>query len=249
MLRSVKSLGSQELKARDGEIGHCKDFLFDDQFWTVRYMVANTGSWLTGRKVLISPMSIAGSDWKNKFFEINLTKDEIEHAPPLDEDAPVSRQYEIRWTKHYSTTAYWVGPYAWGSSEYPIGLPPQGVKDDIVINPDVDQDKNLRSASEIIGYKISASDDEIGHVEDFILDDENWTIRYIVVDTRNWLPGRKVLVSHLWIEFISWPARKVMVNLTREQIENSPEYDPSAPVNREYEEQLYDYYGRPKYWK
>ena len=249
MLRSVKSMSGQALKARDGEIGSSKDFLFDDQFWTIRYMVANTGSWLTGRKVLISPMSISRSGWKNMRFEIDMSKDEIASAPPLDEDAPVSRQYEIRWVKHYSATPYWIGPYAWGSSEYPIGLPGQGVKDDIVINPDVDQDKNLRSASEVIGYKISASDDEIGHVEDFILNDDNWTIRYMVVDTRNWIPGRKVLISHLWIEFISWPERKVMVNLTKKQVENSPVYDPSAPVNREYEEQLYDYYGRPKYWK
>jgi len=249
MRRSINSLTGYALKARDGEIGRCKDFLFDDQFWTIRYMVANTGTWLTGKKVLISPESIKRSDWKNGFFEIDLTMAEIEHAPLLDDDAPVSRQYEIRMARHYSTTAYWVGPYAWGSSEYPIGLPPQGVPDDIVINPDVDQDQNLRSASEITGYTISAADDEIGHVDDFILDDENWSIRYMVVDTRNWLPGRKVLISHLWIEFISWPERKVSVNLTGEQIENSPVYDPRAPVNREYEEQLYDYYGRPKYWK
>lgn len=249
MLRSVNSLGSQALKARDGQIGHCKDFLFDDQFWTVRYMVANTGSWLTGKKVLISPMSISHFEWENRRFEVDLTRDEIASAPPIEEDAPVSRQYEIRWAKHFSTTPYWIGPYAWGTSEYPIGLPKQGVRDDIVINPDIDQDKNLRSANEIIGYKISASDEEFGHVEDFILDDENWTIRYMVVDTRNWLPGRQVLISHLWIEFISWQGRKVMVSLTKKQIENSPAYDPSAPVNREYEEQLYDYYGRPKYWR
>jgi hypothetical protein len=107
----------------------------------------------------------------------------------------------------------------------------------------------LRSANELVGYHIKAVDGEIGHVEEFILDDESWTVRYLVVDTRNWLPGKKVLVPPAWIESADCLQETVTFDLTKGQIERSPEYDPSAPVNREYENLLYDFYGRPRYWE
>jgi hypothetical protein len=106
----------------------------------------------------------------------------------------------------------------------------------------------LRSIQELQGYKISVLDGNIGHVEEFIADDSNWFIRYMVVDTKNWLPGRKVLIAPDWIEQVSWNDSKFYVDLPRELIKDSPEYDPAAPVNRQYEARLYDYYGRPKYW-
>lgn len=109
-------------------------------------------------------------------------------------------------------------------------------------------DPHLRSAREVIGYHIQAKNGDIGHVEDFIVDDEAWAIRYMVVDTQNWLPGKKVLVAPVWIESIHWAEAKVRVTLTRAKIKKSPEFDPAAPVNREYEDRLYDFYGRPKYW-
>jgi hypothetical protein len=111
-----------------------------------------------------------------------------------------------------------------------------------------ESDPHLRSTREVIGYHIQARDGEIGHVEDLIVEDETWFIRYLVIDTRNWLPGRKVLVAPAWAEQISWIHRKVYLDLGRESIKNSPEFDPSIPVNREYEVQLYDFYGRPYYW-
>jgi hypothetical protein len=102
---------------------------------------------------------------------------------------------------------------------------------------------------EVTGYNIQTTEDEIGLVEDFILDDESWAIRYMVVNTRKWLPGRKVLIAPAWINSIDWAEKNVKVFLSSEQVKNSPEYDASTPVNREYEMQLYDFYGRPKYWK
>jgi hypothetical protein len=246
MYRSANSLASYAINAIDGQMGTCRDFLFDDQFWTVRYLVVNTGNWLTGKKVLISPIFIEGADWPNNLFDVNLTKAQVENTPLLEADAPVSRQYEIRWATHHGISPYWVGPLVWGASDTPSGLLAQTVTTN---QGDSDQDRHLRSVNEVVGYSISASDTEIGHVEDFILDDENWSVRYLVINTGNWLIGRKVLVSHLWIEFVSWSERIVSVNLTTDQIENSPVYDPAAPVNREYEERLYDYYGRPRYWE
>ncbi len=108
-------------------------------------------------------------------------------------------------------------------------------------------DVHLRSAAKVTGYHIEATDGEIGHVEDFIIDDETWEIRYMVVDTRNRLPGKKVLIAPRWIHQVSWDNSKVYVNLSREAIENEPEYH-SDDFNREYEEKLHDRYGWPKYW-
>jgi uncharacterized protein YrrD len=249
MYRSAQSMINYEINAFDGNLGHCKDFLFDDQFWTVRYLVVNTGNWLTGRKVLITPASIERADWANNMFDVNLTKEQIENAPLLDEDAPVSRQYEISWTAHYGLSPYWLGPLTWGATDKPGELLVNGKRTDATNDSDENRDKNLRSVDEIVGYRIHGSDNELGKVEDFILDDECWSVRYLVVNTGNWLVGRKVLISHLWIEFVSWMERSVTVNLTADQVENSPEYDPTAPVNRMYEERLYDYYGRPRYWE
>jgi hypothetical protein len=111
------------------------------------------------------------------------------------------------------------------------------------------QDPNLRSSKEVISYEIQVRDGEIGHVDDFILDDQIWIIRYLVIDTGNWLPDKKVLIAPLWIKWISHADQKVNVDLKKQAIQFSPDFDPSKPVNREYEEVLYDYYGRPRYWK
>ena len=109
-------------------------------------------------------------------------------------------------------------------------------------------DVHLRSANEVRGYHIQGSDDAIGHVEDFIVDDETWQVRYLVIDTSNWWFGKKALVAPHWASRVSWEERKVHVDLSRQTIKNSPEWNASAAVNREYEARLYDYYGRPLYW-
>jgi len=249
MLRSAKDLNGYVLKATDDEIGRCKDFLFDDEEWTVRYMVADTGKWLPGRKVLISPISLGEPDWTSRVFPITLNKEQVENAPSLSEDAPVSRQYEARWFKYYRYPYYWGGDGLWGPGVEPAGLAAGERGFAETVEEEDLGDSHLRSVDEVAGYHIQATDGEIGHVEDFILDDLNWTLRYVVVDTRNWLPGRKVLVAPVWVDSVDWAKEKAIVDLTREDVKNSPEYDPAAPVNREYEARLYDFYGRPKYWK
>lgn len=253
MLRSIKEIINYTLKAQDGEIGKCKDFLFDDEYWTIRYMVADTGKWLPGRKVLISPMSLEEPQWSTRQFPVRLTKKEIENSPPLDEDAPVSRLYEKRHFDYYSWPYYWAGGSIWGTMPYPYvpatPLPAEELERMKERTENIKpEESHLRSVQEIKGYHIKAENGEVGHVEDFIVEVGVWTIRYMVVDTRNWLPGRKVLVSPGWIEEISWPENEVSAALTVEAIKGGPEYDPSQPVNREYEIRLYDYYGRPKYW-
>jgi hypothetical protein len=248
MLRSIDEVRGYALKAVDGEIGRCKDFLFDDEQWTIRYMVADTGKWIPGRQVLISPMSLRDPDWSSRNLPVDLTKKQVEEAPPLKDDEPVSRQHEVRLHTYYGYPYYWIGAGVWGLEATPEALR-AAAEEGVTVPPEPEGDPHLRSIDEVEGYRIQASDGEIGHVEDLIVDDETWTLRYLVVDTRNWLPGRKVLVSPSWVDDIDALQAKTFVDLTKDQVENSPEYDPRTPINRDYEVRLYDFYGRPAYWR
>ena len=247
MLRNVSEILNYVLLARDGEIGRCKDFLFDDEKWTIRYMVADTRKWLPGRKVLISPISLGKPDWSTRRFEVELTRRQIEDSPLLDEDAPVSRQYEILYGNYFGTSSYWDGANVWGSHPNPALL--RGELDKLATEFEGPEENHLRSVKEVNGYHIQAADGDIGHVEDFVVDDEIWALRYVVVDTRNWLPGRKVLVSPQWAVAVDWAEEKLRVDLTTDTIKDSPEYEPLAPIDRDYESILHDHYGRPFYWK
>ena len=251
MLRSFNELQNYVLEATDGEIGRCKDFLFDDAEWKIRYMVADTRKWLPGRKILISPENLEKPDWLWKRFPVNLSRQKIKESPPLEIDAPVSRQYETSWSHHFGLPQYWLGPGGWGTVYHPAedvtDRQAEGQKD-IQQAAVENNDSHLRSTAEVIGYHIQATDDEIGHVADLFMDDQTWKLSYIVVDTRNWLPGRKVLVAPNWADGISWSRRKVFLSLPKEKIKNSPEYDPAEPPNRKYEEPLHHYYGFPPYW-
>jgi uncharacterized protein YrrD len=249
MLRSVKELRDYVLAAKDGEIGRCKDFLFDDSAWTIRYMLADTGKWLPKRKVLISPVSVGEGEWKSQLLPVALTKDEIEKSPQIDADAPVSREYEREWHEHYNWAPYWHGTGVWGAEMIPRALAREVAKGTATLEKHELPAHNLRSTREVTGYHIQATDDEIGHVEDFILDDKSWMLRYIVVDTRNWLPGKKVIIPPKWVTRIEWDDRLLHVDVSRDMVKNGPKFDPGAAVNREYEARLYDYYGRPKYWE
>jgi hypothetical protein len=247
MLHKVSEIHNSVLEALDGEIGRCKDFLFDERFWTVRYMVADTGKWLSGRKVLISPISLGRPDWRSGRLPVKLSREKIKGSPPLETDQPISRQYEIRWFDYFGWPYYWLGPGAWGAVPNPADLYEQ--QQEARPEPIEPEANHLRSTEEVDGYHIAARDGDIGHVEDFLVEADSWSIRYLVVDTRNWLPGRKVLVAVDWADNIDWREKKVHIDLDRDQIEDSPEYDPSAPPDRDFETALYNYYGFPPYWE
>jgi len=246
MLNIAKTLKGYKLGSLDGDIGRVKEFYFDDRYWTIRYLVADTGNWLTSRHVLISPYALGTMNDAEQNISINLTKKQIENSPSLDSDKPVSRQFEDEYYQYYGWPMYWSGPYAWGNSPHIVrdrnawsGLT-QSVRT---------WDPDLRDTHAVTGYHIQAADGEIGHVEDFVIDDETWVIRYLIIDTQNWLPGRKVLVSPHWIERISWGESTVFVNLSRETIKQAPEYTEESLRNRYYEEALHRHYHRKGYWE
>ena len=245
MLSKAATLKGYKLDSLDGEFGEVEEFYFDDHYWTIRYLVANTGNWLSGRQVLISPYALVAAIKEEKHIAVNLTKPQIEGSPTLDSDKPVSRQFEEAYYGYHNWPMYWVGPYMWGSYSHLLreseewNKPAKGEKN---------WDPHLRSTDHVGGYEIQAVDGEIGHVEDFIIDDETWTIRYLVVATRNWWPGKKVLISPQWIERVSWSESKVFINLSREAIKQSPEYTEEFLLTRDYEAGLYKHYQREGYW-
>jgi len=244
MLRSVKSLKGYKISAKDGALGKVDEFLFDQSTWAARYLVVDTGNWLPGRKILISPASIEQPVTEAKMVPVTLTKEQVENSPGMETDKPISRQAEIELHDYYHWTPYWIG----GGFGAPAIPPSSEEKKQAAVAATEKVDTVLRSTREVLKYRIHATDGDMGHVEDFILDDDIWTIRYLVIDTRNWLPGRSVLISPEWIEKISWADSKVWIDQTKDQIKNSPKYDPLAPINKEYETRLYDFYGRPRYW-
>jgi len=245
MLIKAKTLAGYKLDSLDGEIGRVKEFYFDDQHWTIRYLVANTGNWLMGRQVLISPYALADVNKEERNIAIDLNKKQIETSPSLDSDKPVSRQFEQAYYGHYGYPTYWGGPFSWGSYPYPMRDREQwkGSTQD-----KEGWDLHLRSTYNVTGHHIQALDGEIGHVEDFVIDDETWAIRYIIVDTHNWWPGKKVVVSPQWIERVSWGERKVFVNLNRQTIKESPAFTDESLLTRDYEAKLYEHYDRKGYW-
>jgi sporulation protein YlmC with PRC-barrel domain len=245
MLNKAKILEGYKLESLDGEIGKVKDFYFDDYYWTIRYLVADTRNWLTGRQVLISPHALVDANKGAQSISIHLTKKKIEDSPSLDTDKPVSQQFETVYHGYYGWPMYSEGPFMWGS--YPYIVRDHGPWRDSA-RGEKTWDPHLRSTHEVSGYHIQTADGEIGHVEDFIVDDETWAIRYLIIDTRNWWPGKKVLISPHWIERIDWIQSKVYVNLPSETIKQSPEYSEEASLTRDYETRLHQYYHRQGYW-
>jgi hypothetical protein len=246
MLIKVKTLKGYKLDSLDGDIGKAKEFYFDDLHWTIRYLVADTGNWLTGRQVLISPYALVAVIREEKRIAIDLTKKQIENSPSLNSDKPVSRQFEENYYGYYGWPMYWGGPYSWGSNSYIVH--DREKWKELAPGEKSTWDLHLRSTRAVSGYHIQATDGEIGHVDDFIIDDETWAIRYLIINTGHLWPGRRVLFSPQWIERISWNDSKVFVNLARENIKQSPEYKDESLLTRDYETALHGHYNRKGYW-
>ncbi|WP_124997833.1 PRC-barrel domain-containing protein [Clostridium tagluense] len=245
MLNKAKTLKNYKLSCIDGEIGKVKEFYFDDHFWTIRYLIVNTGNWLTGRQVIISPYALAGVNKEEQSITINLTKNQIENSPSLYNDEFISQQFEEDYYKYYKWPIYWGGPNMWGT----YGLSPRiesgQDQEKLMGSPQVHEQREnrLHMASDVIGYDIQATDVTIGHV-----DDKTLAIRYLIIDTKNWWPGKKVLISPKWIERISWDESKVFITLLRDDIKQSPEYTDEVLLTRDYENGLYQHYNQQGYW-
>lgn len=239
MLRDVKDLKGYALGATDGELGTVKDLYFDDQRWAIRYLVVEAGGWLSGRKVLISPSAVRSVDWDNDKIDVGLTQQQVKDSPSIDTDKPVSRQHEMSYYDYYGYPYYWEGTYLWGPLMYPMysigpsadSVPAVSRSDPVDAAEEREErtegeasDLHLRSCNDVIGHEAMARDGPIGRVQSFLFDDESWAIRHLIVETGNWLPGKRVLLSPRQIQRISWPGREVYLDITRQEITTSPEY-------------------------
>lgn len=227
MLRSIKHSYGNKLAALDGEIGHVRDFYFDDQNWVVRYVVADTGNWLPGRQVLLAPYVFDRFQLEEKFLAVDLTKKQIEDSPSIDTHKPLSRQYEMEYYRHYGFPNYWDGGGLWGMNSYPtLDRPPgpladgQGMLHDA---PRVAADAHLRSTQAVNGYAIHATDGVVGHVCDFMMEPRTWVIQQLVVKTGHRLSGREVLIPPSQVERISYDESTIYIRLNGAATEQSPE--------------------------
>lgn len=259
MLWHASELEGYEVAAADGTAGTVRDLLFDDERWGVRWLVVDVGGWLRRHQVLV-PTAAAGPPMRDdRRLPVRLSRKEVEESPRHTAESRVSRRAEAELHRHYGRRPYWesddlpplLSRLASGNPDIGTGMlfPPQGASG---ATPAAAGDKpgasHLRSIAAATRQAIHARDGDIGHVDDFLVDDQPWAIRYIVVDTGGWLPGRKVLISPQWIQHVDWSGRRIIADLTRDQIAASPPYEPARGLTRDDEARLHGHYGQPVYW-
>lgn len=249
MYQHAKDLVTFTIVASDGELGGVDYLYFDDEGWTVRYLVASTGSWLTGRLVLVSPFAVRRIDREAGRVEVGLTREQVEKSPSFDVHKPVSRQHEAAYAAYYGYPAYWGGANLWGAAAFPAAVGLTSVERHAAEEASQaragEEDSHLRSVNEVSGYTVEATDGDIGHVRDFVIDGRSWAIRLLIVDTSSWWTGKKVLVAPTWIEEIRWADRTARVGLTRAAVRASPEWDKRAQIDEQFERRLAAHYGIP----
>jgi hypothetical protein len=221
MLFNIKEFYGRKLAALDGLVGHVRDFYFDDQAWVLRYVVADTGSWLPGRLVLLSPHAFGPLEPGGKTLHVNLRIKQIENSPPIEAHKPVSRQFEERYHRYYAWPAYWQGPEIWGMSSYPLVVPPPELAAEEARESSADV--HLRSAQALTGYSIEAVDGTVGRLSGFLVNDISWALPDLVVDSGPWYSGKEVVISHANVDRICGEDSSIHVNLTKAEIQQTGE--------------------------
>jgi uncharacterized protein YrrD len=265
MLHNLEDLQKCSIEATDGVIGVVDDLLFDDSAWVVRYLVVDAGTWLSSRKVLISPISIDHADWKDEVLAVNLSQEKVRNSPSINTDRPVSRQHELRSLEYYGYSSYWGGAGLWGGGYYPGLLMPgyagpsstfyAAQAETARLNAKLeaakrqqDDDPHLRSAQTVLGYHLAATDGDIGHVAGVLVDDQTWALRYLVVETGHWWAGHQILIAPRWIAEVSWRTSGISVKLSRQAVHDAPAYVAAEPLSREAEMRIHEHYNYPGYW-
>lgn len=259
MLVVIAAFKGYAIEATDGRIGTVSEFLFDDRTWKTRWLVVDTGNWLTGRKVLVHPSVIGKPNYDDRELKVALTMAQVEAGPDIRSDQPVSRQVELNLYDYYGWSPLWGGddyfaggqgigaggigvplsaPPLFGAGSYPTGD---------VSHPGDETDPHLRSTAEMIRYHVHATDGAIGHIENLLIEDASWSIRYLIVDTRSWWAGKHVLIAPYAVTAISWEEQDIHLNVTRDKVNTSPAWDPLAIIDQVYEKELHHHYNWPGY--
>ena len=236
MVRLLSTLAKMSIRAVDGDIGHVRDFYFDDERWVIRYVVVDTGSWLFGKSVLVPPIAATDVDWEAKRISVNLTKAQLRDSPDIDTARPISRQQEARYLKYFQWPVYWGEAFAYAGALQVADSEGEGAEPEAT--------SHLRSVDEVRGYDVRAVGDEpfteshpeahggepLGKVTDFVITRRRWRIHKIVIEARKRLPGERIMVAPFWIERVSWRDAQVFVDLREQAILEAPIIDPHSVV-------------------
>jgi hypothetical protein len=254
MLLVASALIGYDIEASDGRIGSVSDFLFDDTTWAFRWLVVDNSTWLKERRLLVHPSSISKIANDRRALSVTLTMAEIEGSPSVSRDEPVSRQMQINLYDYYGESPFWEGGgyFGGGAIASPFSPPPmrgptsQDVLDANPLDED-ERDPHLRSVAAVTGYRVHATDGSIGHVENLLIDDSRWEVHYFILDTRNFWAGRHVLLSPHAVTEIDWALHEIQVNLTREAVKTSPEWNPTDVIDAQFQQRLHTHYNWPAY--
>ena len=255
MLSDVRAMLGYSVRATDDALGKVDDLLINDETWRLRYLVVDTRRWLPSRQVLLAPASLGSPDHTEHEVPVNLTKQQVQDSPPVEADKPVSRQQEEALAMHYDWPADWAapslsagGPIVGAEAKRRTDVPASAMEGSLEERVAQESDTHLRSAKELSGYEVVGRDGKVGKVDDFLIDDKDWVLRYFVIDTGGLFSHNRVLLPTDAATSINWKDKSVHFDLTGKQIEESPGYDPSVPLNRGYEERLYSHFGFTPYW-
>lgn len=257
MLLRASRLEQSRLRATDGRIGKIKTFLFDEEQWVLRYIVAKYGFALFGKRVLISPMSVTGAPRDGEAIAVGLTRKQVKSAPTADLAQPVSRKKEAQFLRYYRVPVYWGGAGLWGGALTPLeaGSLSSAPAVDEEFAPDTDlesdDESHLRSTREVAGYRVCAPEDEVGVITDFVIEDTTWAIRYLRIETAEDIGGGTLFISPYWVREISWIERKVSIDTPLAQLKAVPKAGTGGggQPTRDEEEHLHEFFGKVRYWK
>lgn len=247
----LNRLTGYHLKALDGDFGKLVALYFDDKNWIVRYFVARSTEWLVGRKLLIVPTLITDIDPKDKIIDVDLTLQQVENSPLLEareigDEEYISLNYEQEIYRYYRLLPYWHSEPAiipMGDSSNSNSNPnPNEIK--LVETSESFAHRPLHSSEELKNFGLHATDGNIGHIADLIIEEESWRIRYLEINTHHWLPGKHVLLAPAWIKKIDWQNKTVLVDLDCNAIKTAPDYEPAKIISRQYQLDLYQHYGK-----
>jgi hypothetical protein len=234
MMYGVRELLGYDLLGTDGQIGNLHEFYFSDEDWDILYLVAGRGRLLPGRKVLISPLVVHRPHKSSRIVELDISQEQIRAGSAATNQHALCHHMQIQLSRYYGWADY-AGRVVMAEAE---------------LNEKSGSVRPLLRAigEEVLGSSVQAVDGKIGHVEDCIVDDETWIIRYLVVRSTDPSRDANILLSPQWIDTPDWQVPRFHVGFTLEAIRNSPEYDPCTPLTRDCEEKLYSFFGRLKYW-
>ncbi len=237
MLRSMKELFGYSVAAIDGSLGKLEDFLFDERSHDLRYLVADTGGWFDRRHLLVAPAAFGHTHWPARDFPVRISREQAAASPALVADAALSRRHEVALHSFFEWMPYWLSHS-------------NGVPTAHVAAPDGGDEAapSLCRAARLIGYQAQGTDSEIGHVVDFLIDDDQWKVRDVIVDTESWGEPRTVIVSMALFRGIDAAAEKLLVGLTARLVRECPVFDPQAIAGSRSEVVFHDYLGRPRSW-